>query len=72
MVDCGVLVHNTLNSVVHDTELVITEGGKMRRVKIGEFADSRIATAQVSVDIALQPDDTVTPLSRAHAGAHPP
>lgn len=37
MVDCGVLVHNTLNSVHYDEELLLSVNGKLKRVKIGDF-----------------------------------
>ena len=39
MVDCNVLVHNTLNSVDWDTEIIIAKNGKMITPKIGEFID---------------------------------
>jgi intein/homing endonuclease len=40
MVDCNVLVHNTLNSVDWDTEIIIAKNGKMITPKIGEFIDN--------------------------------
>ena len=43
MVDCGVLVHNTLNSVTHDTELLLRVDGKLKRADIGDFVEQRIA-----------------------------
>lgn len=43
MVDCCVLVHNTLNSVVHKTELLLrTNGKKLVRTAIGEFTDAHM------------------------------
>jgi DNA-directed RNA polymerase beta' subunit len=43
MIDTGVLVHNTLNSVEHDTELLLRVDGELHRVKIGEFVDAHVA-----------------------------
>ena len=42
MVDCGVLVHNTLNSVEWNTEVLMDMDGKLERVKIGEFIDNQL------------------------------
>jgi DNA-directed RNA polymerase beta' subunit len=42
MVDCGVLVHNTLNSVEWNTEVLMYMDGKLERVKIGEFIDNQL------------------------------
>ena len=42
MVDCGVLVHNTLNSVEWNTEVLMDMAGKLERVKIGEFIDNQL------------------------------
>ena len=39
MVDCNVLIHNTLNSVDWDTEIIIAKNGKIITPKIGEFID---------------------------------
>ena len=39
MVDCNVLVHNTLNSVDWDTEIMIAKNGKILTPKIGEWID---------------------------------
>jgi hypothetical protein len=39
MVDCNVLVHNTLNSVDWDTEIMIAKNGKILSPKIGEWID---------------------------------
>jgi DNA-directed RNA polymerase beta' subunit len=56
MVDCGVLVHNTLNSVVKETELLIMENDNtLRRVKIGEFIDDDLETNKQTED---HPNDT--------------
>ena len=40
MVDCNVLVHNTLNSVDWDTEIIIAKNGTIITPKIGEFIDT--------------------------------
>jgi DNA-directed RNA polymerase beta' subunit len=42
MVDCGVLVHNTLNSVEWHTEVLMDMDGKLERVKIGDFIDNQL------------------------------
>jgi DNA-directed RNA polymerase beta' subunit len=42
MVDCGVLVHNTLNSVEWNTEVLMDMDGTLERVKIGEFIDNQL------------------------------
>jgi DNA-directed RNA polymerase beta' subunit len=39
MVDCNVLVHNTLNSVDWDTEIMVAKNGKILTPKIGEWID---------------------------------
>ena len=46
MVDDGIYVHNTLNSVEWNTEIVIDEDGVLVKKKIGEWIDERIATAK--------------------------
>ena len=40
MVDDNILVHNTLNSVDWDTEILIAKNGKIQSPQIGEFIDS--------------------------------
>ena len=42
MVDCGILVHNTLNSVHHDTEFLLRIDGQLTRTTIGDFAEGKI------------------------------
>jgi DNA-directed RNA polymerase beta' subunit len=47
MVDCGVLVHNTLNSVHYDTELLVRKDGReLQRVTIGDFVEGYLAALQ--------------------------
>lgn len=43
MVDTGILVHNTLNSVDWNSELLIDINGLMKRVKIGEWIDNELS-----------------------------
>jgi DNA-directed RNA polymerase beta' subunit len=40
MVDDNILVHNTLNSVDYDTEIIIMKNGKVWTPEIGEFIDN--------------------------------
>jgi DNA-directed RNA polymerase beta' subunit len=46
MVDDGIYVHNTLNSVEWNTEIVIDEDGQLVKKRIGEWIDERISTAK--------------------------
>jgi len=56
MVDCNVLVHNTLNSVEWNTELLLRHGdGSLHRQKIGEFIDNNLL---VNKNIEEHPHDT--------------
>jgi len=43
MVDDSIFVHNTLNSVDWDTEILIAKDGKIQAPRIGEFIDNYIA-----------------------------
>jgi len=58
MVDDGIYVHNTLNSVEWNTEIVINEDGKLMKKRIGEWIDERIATAKVD-NLEYHEKDTV-------------
>jgi len=58
MVDDGIYVHNTLNSVEWNTEIVIDEEGKLIHKKIGEWIDERMATAKPN-DLEHHGNDTV-------------
>ena len=58
MVENGVLVHNTLNSVEWNTEVIIDEDGEMKKVKIGEWIDERMENAD-AVNIEHHPHDTL-------------
>jgi DNA-directed RNA polymerase beta' subunit len=57
MVDCGVLVHNTLNSIHHDEELLLLRDGALDRVKIGEYIDKVVADAEKE-ELEEHPNDT--------------
>ena len=57
MVDCGVLVHNTLNSVVHGTELIMRTEGRVIRQAIGEFVEESIEQSPEG-RIERHPNDT--------------
>jgi DNA-directed RNA polymerase beta' subunit len=46
MVDDGIYVHNTLNSVEWNTEIVIDEDGVLVKKRIGEWIDQRIEAAK--------------------------
>lgn len=48
MVDCGVLVHNTLNSVHYDEELLLSVDGRLQRTKIGDFTHDVMAALRPS------------------------
>lgn len=45
MVDVGILVHNTLNSVEYHTDLLVKVDGELKKVKIGEFIDAQVDAA---------------------------
>jgi DNA-directed RNA polymerase beta' subunit len=48
MVDDSIFVHNTLNSVDWDTEIMIAKDGRIQTPKIGEFIDNYIKTCDES------------------------
>ena len=58
MVDDGIYVHNTLNSVEWNTEIIIDEDGQLVKKKIGEWIDERISTANAD-DLEHHSNDTV-------------
>jgi DNA-directed RNA polymerase beta' subunit len=58
MVDDGIYVHNTLNSVEWNTEIVIDEDGVLKKKRIGEWIDERIANSNEE-DIEQHENDTV-------------
>jgi DNA-directed RNA polymerase beta' subunit len=58
MVDDGIYVHNTLNSVEWNTEIVIDEDGVLVKKRIGEWIDERIATAKAE-NLENHENDTV-------------
>jgi hypothetical protein len=57
MVDCGILVHNTLNSVHYDEELLLSVDGELKRVKIGEFTHNVLDEAAPNA-VEDHPKDT--------------
>jgi intein/homing endonuclease len=61
MVDGGLLVHNTLNSVEHATPLLLRVDGKLRHASIGDFVDGHI-------DGTLRPHARAATDLEAHAG----
>ena len=58
LVDDGIMVHNTLNSVEWNTEMLIKVDGELVRTKIGEWIDSRIEKADPE-NIENHPHDTI-------------
>jgi len=56
MVDDSIFVHNTLNSVDWDTEILIAKNGKIQAPRIGEFIDNYIAACDKS-KIQQMPND---------------
>ncbi|MEB3202958.1 MAG: LAGLIDADG family homing endonuclease, partial [Synechococcus sp.] len=57
MVDCGVLVHNTLNSVEYSTSILLSVDGELVRTSIGEFIDNEITHAKAE-SLEQHPNDT--------------
>jgi DNA-directed RNA polymerase beta' subunit len=58
MVDDGIYVHNTLNSVEWNTEIVIDEDGQLVKKRIGEWIDERIANSNAE-DLERHEKDTI-------------
>jgi DNA-directed RNA polymerase beta' subunit len=59
MVDNNILVHNTLNSVDWDTEIVISKNGKIITPKIGEFIDNYYKECKDESKIQYYPNNQV-------------
>lgn len=57
MVDNGIMVHNTLNSVSWDTEIMLKVDDELVRTKIGAWIDGRIESAEEH-NIEKHPHDT--------------
>jgi DNA-directed RNA polymerase beta' subunit len=57
MVDDGIMVHNTLNSVEWNTEILLKINGELVKTKIGEWIDERIDNADPKL-IEKHPNDT--------------
>jgi hypothetical protein len=47
MTDYGVLVHNTLNSVTYETDIIVRDSnGEIQKVQIGEFIEKKMIPQQ--------------------------
>ena len=47
MTDYGVIVHNTLNSVTYETDIIVrNKSGEIKKVRIGEFIENKISIAK--------------------------
>jgi len=57
MVDNGIMVHNTLNSVSWDTEIMLKVDDELVRTKIGAWIDGRIENADEQ-NVEKHPHDT--------------
>lgn len=57
MVDNGIMVHNTLNSVSWDTEIMLKVDDELVRTKIGAWIDGRIERAEEQ-NVEKHPHDT--------------
>ena len=57
MVDNGIMVHNTLNSVSWDTEIMLKVDDELVRTKIGAWIDGRIESAEEQ-NVEKHPHDT--------------
>jgi DNA-directed RNA polymerase beta' subunit len=57
MVDNGIMVHNTLNSVSWDTEIMLKVDDELVRTKIGAWIDERIENAEEQ-NVEKHPHDT--------------
>jgi len=65
MVDAGVLVHNTLNSVEWPTKMLMKIDGKLETLQIGEYIDKMMVTIDPK-DIEDHPHDTKLGWIRNH------
>lgn len=59
MVDNNILVHNTLNSVDWDTEIIISKNGKIITPQIGEFIDNYYKNCSDDKRIQRFPNDQI-------------
>jgi DNA-directed RNA polymerase beta' subunit len=57
MVDNGIMVHNTLNSVSWDTEIMLKVDDELVKTKIGDWIDGRIENAEEQ-NVEKHPHDT--------------
>ena len=58
MVDNGIMVHNTLNSVSWDTEIMLKVDDEFVKTKIGAWIDGRIENAEEQ-NVEKHPHDTI-------------
>ena len=66
MVDDSIFVHNTLNSVDWDTEILIAKDGKIMAPRIGEFIDNYMETCDEDKIQRLPNDQLYVPLDDGH------
>jgi DNA-directed RNA polymerase beta' subunit len=46
MLDCGIIVHNTLNSVTYETQIIVKDKeGYIEKMQIGDFIENKIKVA---------------------------
>ena len=57
MTDYGVIVHNTLNSVEWNTEILIRKNGYLERVTIGKYIDDYVKNSKID-NIENHPNNT--------------
>jgi DNA-directed RNA polymerase beta' subunit len=66
MVDDSIFVHNTLNSVDWDTEILLAKDGKIQAPRIGEFIDNYIAACDPAKVQHLPNDQLYVALDDGH------
>ena len=66
MVDDSIFVHNTLNSVDWDTEILIAKDGKIQAPRIGEFIDNYMAACDPAKIQRLPNDQLYVALDDGH------
>ena len=63
MLDSGIIVHNTLNSVTYETEIIVrNREGKIQKVQIGEFIEKHI-TMPKKLEYYKEKDTTYAEMS---------
>ena len=66
MVDDNILVHNTLNSVDWNTDILIAKDGQIQIPKIGEFIDNYLESCDPAKIQRLPNDQLYVPLDDGH------